>query len=73
MARKVTGHTHGGQVYVPFYGAPIIPGRGPRRLAYGHVRERGRDLVVTAGIGTSILPLRLNMPPEITLVTLRAP
>lgn len=74
VALTVAGHTHGGQVYVPFHGMlTAIPGRSPRRLAYGHIREQGRDLYVTAGIGTSILPLRLNMPPEIAIVTLRAP
>ena len=73
VALTLAGHTHGGQLFVPFYGAPIIPGRGPRRFAYGHIREDGNDLYVTAGIGTSILPIRLNMPPEIAVITLRAP
>jgi predicted MPP superfamily phosphohydrolase len=69
----LTAHTHGGQVYLPFFGALITPGRAPRRFAYGHIREDGKDLYVTAGLGTSILPVRFNMPPEIALVTIAAP
>jgi uncharacterized protein len=72
VALTLAGHTHGGQVYLPFVGALITPGRAPRRWAWGHVREHGRDLVVTAGIGTSIVPVRFNMPPEILVVTLSA-
>jgi hypothetical protein len=66
----LAAHTHGGQVYLPLVGALVTPSRAPRRWAYGHIREDGRNLVVTGGIGTSILPLRFNMPPEILLVTL---
>ncbi|MEM7226276.1 MAG: metallophosphoesterase [Pseudomonadota bacterium] len=66
----LAGHTHGGQVYIPFYGAPVIPGRAPRRYAYGHIRENGKDLYVSSGLGTSILPVRFNMPPEIAVITL---
>ncbi len=66
----LAGHTHGGQVYLPFIGALIIPGRVPLRYAYGLVREGDRMMVVTGGIGTSILPIRLNMPPEIVSIRL---
>ncbi len=66
------GHTHGGQIYIPFFGAPWIPSRAPRRWAYGHIVDGGRYLFVSAGIGTSILPIRLNMPPAIEIVTLRS-
>lgn len=69
----LAGHMHGGQVYLPWIGALITPGRAPRRFAYGHVREAGKHLYVTAGLGTSILPLRFNMPPEIVFLTLTAP
>ena len=65
-------HTHGGQVYLPLVGALVTPGRTPTRFAYGHIREGGRDLTVTAGIGTSILPIRFNMPPEIVIVRIEA-
>jgi predicted MPP superfamily phosphohydrolase len=61
----LAGHTHGGQVYLPFVGALLTPGLAPKRWAYGHVRERGRDLFTSGGIGTSIFPIRFNMRPEI--------
>lgn len=65
----LSGHTHGGQVR--FLGwAPIVPSRYGRRYAYGHVREVGRDLVVSGGIGTSQLPIRFGIPPEIVLIEL---
>lgn len=65
-----SGHTHGGQVRLPFVGPLILPGGVPRRYDYGHIVERGRDLIVTGGIGESILPLRFGMKPEIVQVTL---
>jgi uncharacterized protein len=39
--------------------------------AYGHVVEAGRHLFVTSGVGTSVLPVRFLVPPEIALLTLR--
>ena len=67
----LAGHTHGGQVFLPIIGAPFIPGRAPRRHAYGLIRENGRQMYVTSGIGTSILPLRFNMLPEIVFLTIQ--
>lgn len=61
----LAGHTHGGQIYLPLIGALSTLSRAPRRWAYGHVQESNRDLFVSGGIGTSILPIRFNMPPEI--------
>jgi predicted MPP superfamily phosphohydrolase len=72
-ALTVAGHTHGGQVSIPFWGALFIPGRSPLRYAYGHIAENGNDLYVTSGIGTTALPVRFNAPPEIVVITLRAP
>ncbi len=60
----VAGHTPGGQVWVPGYGAPIVPGAAPRTWAYGWIENRGRRMYVTSGLGVSILPVRLNMRPE---------
>jgi predicted MPP superfamily phosphohydrolase len=65
----LSGHTHGGQVRL-FGWSPVVPSRYGNRYAYGHVREDGRDLIVSAGIGTSQLPIRLGIPPEIVLVEL---
>ncbi len=70
VAITLAGHSHGGQIFVPWLGAIVTPGRAPRRYDYGHIREFGRDLMITSGIGTSILPVRLNMPPEIVFLTI---
>ncbi len=67
----LAGHTHGGQVALPLLGRPIVPSRFGQRYASGHVVENGRHLFVTSGVGTSILPVRFGVPPEIALLTLR--
>jgi predicted MPP superfamily phosphohydrolase len=72
FAVTLSGHTHGGQVRLPFLGRPVVPSAYGQRFAYGHVREGGRDLIVSAGLGCSILPVRFGVPPEITVVTLRS-
>jgi len=72
FAVTLSGHTHGGQVRLPFLGRPVVPSAFGQRFAYGHVREEGRDLIVSAGLGCSIAPIRFGVPPEITVVTLRA-
>ncbi|MBI5277597.1 MAG: metallophosphoesterase [Burkholderiales bacterium] len=68
----VAGHTHGGQVSLPFYGALQIPTAAPREWAYGWVRHGPNTMYVTSGLGVSILPVRFNMRPEWVLVTVRA-
>lgn len=65
----LAGHTHGGQVNLPIVGRLIVPSEYGERFAIAHVREDGRDLFVTAGIGTSILPVRFGVPPEISVLT----
>lgn len=69
---SLAGHTHGGQIFLPFYGAPVVPGRAPRSYAYGlFTLADGRALYVTSGIGTSIMPIRFNMPPEVVLLSVK--
>ena len=65
----VSGHTHGGQVWLPLLGRPMVPIED-KRLAYGHIEAEGRHAVVTGGLGMSILPVRFMTPPELTLVEL---
>jgi len=72
FALTVAGHTHGGQVALPFIGRPIVPSSYGQRYAIGHVVEDGRHLFVTPGIGTSIIPVRFRVPPEISILVLRA-
>jgi uncharacterized protein len=66
----VAGHTHGGQVALPLIGRPVVPSRFGQRYAVGHIEERGQHLFVTSGVGTSIMPVRLGVPPEIVLLRL---
>ena len=70
VALTLAGHTHGGQVALPILGRPVVPSRFGQRYAIGHVEEDGRHLFVTPGIGTSIIPVRFGVPPEISLLTL---
>jgi len=69
VALTVAGHTHGGQVALAGF-APVVPSRFGRRYVRGHVVEGGRDLIVSAGLGCSLLPVRFGVPPEIVLVEL---
>lgn len=58
------GHTHGGQVSIPWYGAPIIPSSTPNSWAYGWVKHNNNQMYITSGLGVSIFPIRFNMRPE---------
>jgi len=69
VALTLSGHTHGGQVRLAGY-SPMVPSRHGNRYAYGLVREGGRQLVVSGGLGCSIMPVRLGVPPELTLIHL---
>ena len=64
----IAGHTHGGQVDFPVAGRPVVPSRYGERYAIGHIEEAGRHMFVSSGIGTSILPVRFRVPPEISLL-----
>ena len=68
----LSAHTHGGQVTFPFVGSPIVPSSYGQEYARGHVREDDVDLFVTSGIGTSVLPVRFGVPPEIAVLTIRS-
>jgi len=68
----LAGHTHGGQVRFPFIGSVVQSSRFGERYEQGHVFENGHHLFVTTGIGTSIVPVRFGVTPEIVLLTLRS-
>lgn len=70
VALTLAGHTHGGQIRVPLIWPLFVPSKYGARYAYGHVVEGGRHLIVSGGLGTSIIPARLGVPPEIVHVTL---
>jgi len=67
----IAAHTHGGQVYLPGLGRLIVPSKYGQRYAIGHIVENGRHLFVSPGLGTSILPVRFLVPPEVSLLTIR--
>jgi predicted MPP superfamily phosphohydrolase len=68
----LAGHTHGGQVRFPFIGSVVESSTYGERYERGHVFENYHHLFVTTGIGTSILPVRFGVTPEIVLLTLRS-
>lgn len=65
----LSAHTHGGQVWMPIFGRPVVPSTYGQKYASGHTKQNGVDLFVTSGIGTSVLPLRFAVPPEIVVLT----
>jgi hypothetical protein len=69
----LSGHTHGGQVHLPFIGTPrhMLP-LGGRRFIHGHFNLGPLQLYVNRGIGTVKLPVRFLCPPELTLFTLQS-
>lgn len=69
LALTLAGHTHGGQVNLPLLGRPVVPSRYGQRYAYGAIEEAGKQLFVTSGLGTSIIPVRLAVPPEVVVLT----
>jgi hypothetical protein len=72
-ALTIAGHTHGGQVRLPLLGRPAVAAnisRYGQRYAIGLVREGDKALFVSSGIGTSGLPLRFGVPPEISFLVL---
>lgn len=72
VALTLAGHTHGGQIVLPFVAPTWAPSQYGARFAYGHIVEQGRHMIVSGGLGTSIVPMRLNMPPEVVRIQLGA-
>ena len=70
ISLTLAGHTHGGQVNLPLLGRPVVPSQFGQRYAFGHVVEGGRHLYVSGGVGTSIIPVRFRVPPEIVILQL---
>lgn len=68
----LAGHTHGGQVRFPLIGSVVHVSDYGQRYERGHVVENNHHLFVTSGIGTSILPVRFGVTPEIVVLTLRS-
>jgi predicted MPP superfamily phosphohydrolase len=66
----LVGHTHCGQVALPFYGAINVPSDYGTRYACGRYEEKGKTMIVSGGVGTSVIPFRLAAPPDWWLITL---
>ncbi len=68
----INGHTHGGQIWLPIVGSPIVPSDYGQQFAFGHTKVNNLDVFVTTGIGTSVLPFRFLVPPEIAVLNISA-
>jgi predicted MPP superfamily phosphohydrolase len=68
----LAGHTHGGQVRFPLIGSVVESSKYGERYEMGHIVEDNHHLFVSTGIGTSIVPVRFGVPPEIVLLTIKA-
>lgn len=67
----ITGHAHGGQVRIPFVGGLIAPNQGLfPKYTEGVYHEKNTDMVVSRGLGNSIIPVRINNTPELVMITL---
>ncbi len=66
----LAGHTHCGQIVLPLFGPLSTASRYGRRYSCGVIKEDGKTMIVGAGLGTSILPLRLGAVPDMWLVTI---
>ena len=70
VALTLAGHTHGGQVVLPFTEARLRRAFGD--LVYGHIVQQNRNLIISGGLGTSHAPVRFMRPPELVTVTIGA-
>jgi len=66
----ISGHTHGGQVVFPFMGALYIPSPFGQKYLAGLVRDQERQTYISRGLGLFFIPLRINCPPDVSLLTL---
>jgi predicted MPP superfamily phosphohydrolase len=66
----LSGHTHGGQVSLPLIGPPIVPSRYGQKYAGGLVQGPAFRVLISRGVGMSLVPVRFNVPPELVEITL---
>ncbi len=67
----ISGHTHGGQVNIPFWGTPILPVKN-KKYASGFIQTPKTNIFINKGIGWAILPVRFNCYPEIAILQLKS-
>ncbi len=66
----ISGHTHGGQIVLPFFGAPYLPSPFGQKYRSGLIRDKERQTYVSRGLGLFFVPVRLNCPPDVSLLVL---
>ena len=64
----LAGHTHGGQVVFPIIGALLVPSIHGQKYRRGLITEKNTPIIISSGLGTSLLPIRFNCVPEIAVV-----
>lgn len=69
----LAAHTHGGQIRLPIVGALVTASIYGQRFVGGRVRENGREMFISTGIGTSGIPVRFGVPPTIFLLVVEPP
>lgn len=67
----IAGHTHGGQVRIPFIGAPVLPVHN-KKYSSGYIKSSKTNIFISRGVGWAILPVRLNCPPEVAVLHLQS-
>jgi len=65
----LSGHTHGGQIVIPPFGALILPKDSDKNYIKGLITEENKKMIITSGLGTSNIHARINCPPEIVIIT----
>ncbi|CAM8668045.1 COG1408 Predicted phosphohydrolases [Sphingobium cupriresistens] len=71
VSLTLVGHSHCGQIALPFFGIVYVPSKYGTRYACGRYREGKRTMIVSGGVGTSSAPVRMLAPPDIWLVTIK--
>jgi predicted MPP superfamily phosphohydrolase len=66
----ISGHTHGGQVVLPFVGALYIPSPFGQKYLAGLIRDKKRQTYISRGLGLFFVPIRINCPADVSLLTL---
>jgi hypothetical protein len=66
----LSGHTHGGQIYVPGLGTPGVPSRYGQKYASGLVQGPACPVYICRGVGHTVLPVRIGVPPEVAVIEL---
>ena len=64
----LAGHTHGGQIRLPLFGAIYTASNYREKYIQGYINEDNKKMFVTRGIGMSVLPFRFNCAPEINII-----